>query len=326
MKPKNVLITGAAGFIGSHLTEKCLELGYSVKVLIRYNSKNYWGWLEECEKRNEIEVISADIRDYTSVANAVRGCDTVFHLAALIGIPYSYVSSIAYIETNVIGTHNALHAAMEHNVENVLITSTAETYGTAQYIPVDENHPTICQSPYAASKISADQFAISYHKSFNLPVKIIRLFNTYGPRQSARAIIPTIITQALNGQTELKLGDLSPTRTFTYVKDVVNGFLEIAASDCFIGEIIHVATDNEISGYDILEIVQNKLNKNFNAITDVERIRPTNSEVHRLKCNNRKILENTNWKPQYSFEEGISETIEWLKEHMSYYKPEIYNV
>jgi NAD dependent epimerase/dehydratase len=326
MNIKNVLITGAAGFIGSHLAEKCLELGYSVRVLIRYNSKNNWGWLEECERRKDMEIITADIRDYCCVENAVKGCDTVFHLAALIGIPYSYISSIAYINTNVIGTHNVLQAVMENYVENVIITSTAETYGTAQYIPVDENHPTICQSPYAASKISADQFAISYHRSFGLPVKIVRLFNTYGPRQSARAVIPTIITQVLNKQEEIKVGDLSPTRTYTYVKDVVEGYLEIAAADKYFGEIIHVADNNEISGYDILDVVQQIVNSTVKVITAKERLRPTNSEVKRLKCDNNKVLKNTKWSPRYSFEQGIAETIEWFKDHMSYYKPEIYNV
>jgi NAD dependent epimerase/dehydratase len=326
MNIKNVLITGAAGFIGSHLVEKCLEIGCSVRALIRYNSKNNWGWLEECERCKDVEIITADIRDYCCVENAVKGCDTVFHLAALIGIPYSYISSIAYINTNVIGTHNILQAVMENNIENVIITSTAETYGTAQYIPVDEDHPTICQSPYAASKISADQFAISYHRSFGLPVKIVRLFNTYGPRQSARAIIPTIITQVLNEQEEIKVGDLSPTRTYTYVKDVVDGFIEIAAADKYFGNIIHVADNNEISGHDILKIVQQTVNTKVKVITDKERLRPQKSEVKRLKCDNTKVLKNTKWSPRYSFEQGIAETIEWFKDHMSYYKPEIYNV
>jgi NAD dependent epimerase/dehydratase len=326
MNIRNVLITGAAGYIGSHLTEKCLELGYSVRVLIRYNSKNNWGWLEECDRLKDVEIITADVRDYSCVEKAVKGCDTVFHLAALIGIPYSYISSIAYINTNVIGTHNVLQAVMENNVENAIITSTAETYGTAQYIPVDENHPTICQSPYAASKISADQFAISYHRSFGLPVKIVRLFNTYGPRQSARAIIPTIITQVLNEQEEIKVGDLSPTRTYTYVKDVVDGYAEIAAADKYFGEVMHVADNNEISGYDILEVVQQIVNRRVKVITDKVRLRPMKSEVKRLKCDNTKVLKNTKWSPRYSFKRGIVETIEWFKDHMSYYKPEIYNV
>jgi NAD dependent epimerase/dehydratase len=326
MKIKNVLVTGAAGFIGSHLVEKCLESGYNVKALIRYNSKNNWGWLEECKCVDDIEIITADVRDYHCISQAVRGCDTIFHLAALIGIPYSYISSIAYIQANVIGTHNVLHAVMEHGIENVLVTSTAETYGNAQYTPVDEKHPTICQSPYAASKLSADQFALSYNKSFGLPVKIVKLFNTFGPRQSARAIIPTIITQILNDQRNIELGDMTPTRTYTYVKDVVEGYFEIAASDNFFGEIVHVADSNEISVNDIFQTITRILDKEVKVITDSERIRPKNSEVQRLQCNNRKILEQTGWRPSYSFDEGIAETIEWFQGHMSYYKPEIYNV
>jgi dTDP-glucose 4,6-dehydratase len=220
---KKVLVTGAGGFIGSHLTEKLIEKGYQVKAFIRYNSRNNWGWLEESEYINDIQIITGDIRDFDSVSDAVKGCDTVFHLAALIGIPYSYVSPQAYIRTNIDGTYNILQSARLNKVENILITSTSETYGTAQYAPIDEKHPMVGQSPYSASKIAADQLAISYYRSFNSPVKIVRPFNTFGPRQSARAIIPTVITQILSGKNELTLGNLSPTRDLTFVKDTAEG-------------------------------------------------------------------------------------------------------
>jgi len=229
------LITGAAGFIGSHLTELLVEKGFNIKAFVRYNSKNNWGWLEGSEVKDEIEVVTGDIRDYDSVYNAMQGCTTVFHLAALIGIPYSYVSPKAYIETNITGAYNVLQAARELNLEQVLVTSTSETYGSAQYVPIDEKHPMVGQSPYSASKISADQLAISYYRSFNLPVKIVRPFNTYGPRQSARAIIPTIITQILSGEKELKLGNLTPTRDLTFVKDTSSGFYEIFKSEKLFG-------------------------------------------------------------------------------------------
>jgi len=235
-----ILVTGAAGFIGSHLVEKCVELGYDVKAFIRYNSRNDWGWLEKSEVKKDIEVIIGDIRDYDSVNNALKSCDTVFHLAALIGIPYSYISPLAYIRTNVEGTYNILQSSREFEVQNILITSTSETYGTAQYIPIDESHPIVGQSPYSASKIAADQLAISYARSFKLPVKIIKAFNVYGPRQSARAIIPTIITQILKGQNKIKLGNLSPTRDFTFVKDTVNGFIEVFKSEKLFGEITNI--------------------------------------------------------------------------------------
>ena len=325
-KINKILVTGAAGFIGSHLAEKCVELGYKVKAFIRYNSKNDWGWLEESEYKSDLEIISGDIRDFDSVYNALKGCDTVFHLAALIGIPYSYISPLAYIRTNVEGTYNVLQAARELEVQNIIITSTSETYGTAQYVPIDENHPMRGQSPYSASKIAADQLAISYYKSFNLPIKIVRPFNTYGPRQSSRAIIPTIIIQILNRQKKINLGNLNPTRDLTFIKDIVNGFLEIYKSDKLYGEIINIGMNEEISIGNLAKLIANQMNEKVEICVENKRVRPTQSEVSRLMCDNSKILSNTGWRPNYSLEEGIYETITWLKSNLKLYKPDIYNV
>lgn len=321
-----ILITGAAGFIGSHLTEFLVEKGFNVKVFIRYNSKNNWGWLEDSKIKNEIEIISGDIRDYDSVYNALKGCDVVFHLAALIGIPYSYVSPKAYIETNITGTYNILQSCREHNVQQLLITSTSETYGTAQYVPIDEDHPMVGQSPYSASKIAADQIAISYYRSFKLPLKIVRPFNTYGPRQSARAIIPTVITQLLNGNEQIKLGNLAPTRDLTFVKDTCKGFLEIFKSDKLFGEITNIGMSSEISIGDLVNKIANLVGKEVEIITEEERVRPDKSEVERLYCSNKKLIENTNWKSDYDLDKGLSETIEWLKNNLTSYKHDIYNV
>lgn len=323
---KNILITGAAGFIGSHLVENCIEKGYAVKAFIHYNSKNNWGWLDESQYKNAIEIITGDIRDFDSVIYAMKSCDSVFHLAALIGIPYSYISPLAYIKTNVEGTYNILQSARELELENVIITSTSETYGTAQYVPIDEKHPVVGQSPYSASKIAADHLAISYFRSFDLPVKIVRPFNTYGPRQSARAIIPTVITQILSGKKEIKLGNLSPTRDLTFVKDTTAGFIEISNEDKLIGEITNIGMNTEISVGDLVKLISKLVGKQINIVDEKERIRPDKSEVERLVCNNRKILENTNWRPRYSLEQGLRETIEWFKDNIEYYKPEIYNV
>lgn len=303
-----------------------MELGYKVKAFIRYNSKNDWGWLEESEYKSDLEIISGDIRDFDSVYNALKGCDTVFHLAALIGIPYSYISPLAYIRTNVEGTYNVLQAARELEVQNIIITSTSETYGTAQYVPIDENHPMRGQSPYSASKIAADQLAISYYKSFELPVKIIRPFNTYGPRQSARAIIPTIIIQILNGQKRIKLGNLISTRDFTFVKDIVNGFIEICDSNKLYGEITNIGMNEEISIGNLVKLIADQMNEKIDITIDAERVRPQNSEVERLICDNSKILSNTKWHPKYSLETGIYETIEWLRSNLKLYKSNIYNV
>jgi dTDP-glucose 4,6-dehydratase len=321
-----VLVTGAGGFIGSHLVELLVERGFSVKAFVRYNSKNNWGWLEESPYRKEIEVVSGDVRDYDSVRAALDGCDTVYHLAALIGIPYSYVSPLAYIRVNIEGTYNVLQASRERSVSKVLVTSTSEVYGTAQYVPIDENHPRVGQSPYSASKIGADEIALSFYRSFGLPVRIVRPFNTYGPRQSARAIIPTIITQILNGQNTLHLGNLLPTRDLTFVKDTVRGFLAIAQQEAFNGTVTNIGMNDEISVGDLVGMISRIMDVQVTAQTAEERLRPDRSEVERLRCENKKLCSGSDWKPEYDLEKGLKETIEWLKKHTSYYKPDIYNV
>ena len=323
---KKILITGAAGFIGSHLTETLNQKGYDVKTLVRYNSRNNWGWLENTEVRDKIDVISGDIRDYDSVYNAMKGCSVVFHLAALIGIPYSYISPKAYIETNITGTYNVLQAAKELGVEQVLVTSTSETYGTAQYVPIDEKHPLVGQSPYSASKISADHLAISYYRSFNLPVKIVRPFNTYGPRQSARAVIPTIITQIISGKKNIKLGNTKPTRDLTYVQDTVNGFYEIYKSDKLFGDVTNVGMNEEISVGDLVLKISSILNTQINIESDDIRVRPEKSEVERLRCNNAKLLADTNWEPQHDLDKGLKETIAFIEKNIKLYKTDLYNV
>lgn len=327
---KKVLVTGADGFIGSHLTELLVKEGYNVKAFSFYNSFNSWGWLDTLPKEvlNEIDVFTGDIRDPNGVREAMRGIDEVFHLAALIAIPFSYHSPDSYIDTNIKGTLNVLQAARDLNTSRVLITSTSEVYGTAKYVPIDELHPYQGQSPYSATKIGADRLAESFYRSFNMPISIVRPFNTYGPRQSARAVIPTIITQLLNGSNEIKLGSLSPTRDFNYVKDTAKGFLEISKSDKAIGEEINIATQNEISIGELAKEIINQINPNAKIICDEERLRPENSEVNRLLGSNKKILELTNWKPNYTFEEGIRETIEWfkVKKNLDGYKSDIYNI
>lgn len=323
---KKILITGASGFIGSHLTELCVKNGYHVKTFIRYNSKNNWGWLEKSEVKNEIEVISGDIRDYDSVYKALDGCSAVFHLAALIGIPYSYVSPLAYIKTNLEGTYNILEASKQRELENILVTSTSETYGTAQYTPIDEKHPMVGQSPYSATKIAADQLSISYFRSFNLPIKIVRPFNTYGPRQSARAIIPTVIAQILQGKRKISLGNLEPTRDLTFVTDTCKGFIEIYRSERLFGEITNIGMNEEISIGELVNIIVKLLDVEIEIETENKRVRPKKSEVERLLCNNDKIIKNTNWKPSYNLKKGIVETIEWIKENINLYKSNIYNV
>lgn len=322
---ERIFITGAGGFIGSHLVEEIVKKNKKVIAFVHYNSNGTWGWLEDLKVKNEIEIIKGDIRDFDSVYRAMKNCDTVFHLAALIGIPYSYVSPLAYIKTNVIGTYNILESSRLLNTSNIIITSTSETYGSAQYVPIDENHPLVGQSPYSASKISADQLAISYFRSFNLPVKIARPFNTFGPRQSARAIIPTIISQLLNNKS-LQLGNLSPTRDLTFVKDAVEGFVEIAKKSSLIGEITNIGMNQEISIGDLAIKICNIMNKEFLIENDSQRIRPEKSEVERLRCDNSKILANTNWKPKYSIELGLQETIQWMKVNAHKYKADQYNV
>tara|TARA_B100000795_G_C22778706_1_gene431222 strand:- start:728 stop:1705 length:978 start_codon:yes stop_codon:yes gene_type:complete len=323
---KKILITGSAGFIGSHLVEKCVELGYDVKAFTHYNSKNSWGWLDNSPFKNDIEVVSGDVRDYDSVFNAMKGVDGVMHLAALIGIPYSYVSPLAYIRTNIEGTYNVVQAGRELETENIVVTSTSETYGTAQFVPISEQHPAVGQSPYSATKIAADEIALSYFRSFNTPVKIVRPFNTYGPRQSARAIIPTVISQIASGITDLKLGNLSPTRDLTFVKDTAKGFIDIFESDQLWGEPTNIGMSDEISIGDLVYKIAELMGVEITINTDQERVRPGKSEVERLFCDNNKILTHTNWKPDYTLELGLLETIDWVKKNMDVFKPNVYNV
>lgn len=325
---KKILITGADGFIGSHLTEELIKKGYQVKAFVYYNSFNTWGWLDTLPKNilNQIEVFSGDIRDPNGVKEAMKGCDAVFHLAALIAIPFSYHSPDTYVDTNIKGTLNILQAARDLNISRVLVTSTSEVYGTAQYVPIDELHPFQGQSPYSATKIGADRLAESFYRSFDLPVTIVRPFNTYGPRQSARAVIPTIITQLLAGQTEIKLGSLTPTRDFNYVKDTANGFIAMYESDQTIGQEINIATQQEISIGQLAEELIKQINPKATIICEEQRLRPEKSEVNRLLGANAKIKSLTNWQPQYTFEQGIAETIAFLRENLDKYKPEIYNL
>jgi NAD dependent epimerase/dehydratase len=310
---KKILITGAGGFIGSHLTEYCAEQGFQVKAFVRYNSNNKVGWLEKSNVLNDIEVVIGDIRDFDSVYRAMKGVDTVFHLAALIGIPYSYLSPLAYIKTNVEGTYNILEIARLLEIDNLLVTSTSETYGSSQYAPIDEFHPSVGQSPYAATKISADQLAISYYRSFGLPVKIVRPFNTYGPRQSERAIIPTVISQILSGEKSIKLGSLTPTRDLTFVKDTVSGILEIAKCKQLIGEATNIGMNMEISIEQLVKLIASLLKVNIEIVEDSKRVRPKNSEVHRLLCNNSKLKNCTQWNASYNLNKGLQETIEWFE-------------
>lgn len=325
---KKMLVTGADGFIGSHLTESLLKKGYTVKAFTMYNSFNTWGWLDTLPKEElqEIEIFSGDIRDPNGVREALKGIDEVFHLAALIAIPFSYYSPDSYVDTNIKGTLNVLQAVKELGTERVLITSTSEVYGSAQYVPIDEKHPFQGQSPYSATKIGADRLAESFYRSFNVPISIVRPFNTYGPRQSARAVIPTIITQLLSGMEEIKLGDLTPTRDFNYVKDTVAGFIAIAESDYTIGEEINIASQQEISIGDLANEIIRQINPNAKVVYDKERLRPKKSEVNRLLGSNEKIRRLTNWKPQYTFEQGISETISWMKNNLNRYKTDLYNI
>lgn len=322
-----LLITGAGGFIGSHLTELCVASGYRVKAFVHYSSRNHWGWLEESPVKGEIELVMGDVRDFDSVYDAMTGCNDVLHLAALIGIPYSYVSPLAYVKTNVEGTYNILQSARLHAVDNVVITSTSETYGTAQYVPIDERHPAVGQSPYAASKVGADQLAISYYRSFKLPVTIARPFNTFGPRQSARAFIPTCIGQLLSGTRELRLGNVHPTRDFTFVKDTAQGFLALLKTKGLHGEAVNIGTNTETSMGDLVRLIADLLKLDRVTITaDAQRMRPENSEVERLVCDNRKILQATAWRPEYSLQQGLEETIAWLRAHTETIKSDRYVV
>lgn len=325
---QKVLVTGADGFIGSHLTEELVRSGYRVKAFVYYNSFNTWGWLDTLPKEimQNVEIFQGDIRDPNGVEEAMKGIDAVFHLAALIAIPFSYHSPDTYVDTNIKGTLNVLQAARKLETKRVLITSTSEVYGTAQYVPIDEKHPFQGQSPYSATKIGADRLAESFYRSFQMPITIVRPFNTYGPRQSARAVIPTIITQLLAGKEEIKLGSISPTRDFNFVKDTANGFIKIYESDKTIGEEINIATQKEISVGQLAEELIRQINPNAKIICDEERIRPEKSEVNRLLGSNQKIIRLTGWKPQYSFEQGLQITIEWIKQNMQSYKTDIYNI
>lgn len=327
---KKVLVTGADGFIGSHLVEKLLDSGYSVRAFVYYNSFNSWGWLDTLpkDKLGEIEIVSGDIRDKNGVREAMKDVDEVYNLAALIAIPFSYQSPDSYVDTNIKGTLNVLQAAKELNTKRIMITSTSEVYGSAKFVPITEEHPYQGQSPYSATKIGADKLAEAFYRSFSLPITIVRPFNTYGPRQSARAIIPTIITQLLSGREEIKLGALTPTRDFNYVKDTVNGFVEISKSTKTIGEEINIATEKEISIKDLAEELIRQINPKAKIMCDEERIRPKKSEVNRLLGSNEKIKRLTNWAPKFTFEEGIKETIDWfkIKENLQKYKVDIYNI
>ena len=325
---KKVLVTGADGFIGSHLTESLLAKGYEVKAFAYYNSFNTWGWLDTLpkEKLDQIEVFTGDIRDPNGVRTALKGTDAVFHLAALIAIPFSYHSPDSYVDTNIKGTLNVLQAARDLDLQRVLVTSTSEVYGTAQYVPIDEHHPFQGQSPYSATKIGADRLAESFYRSFGLPVSIVRPFNTYGPRQSARAVIPTIITQLLAGKEEIKLGSLTPTRDFNYVKDTAAGFIAVAESDRTVGQEINIATGQEISVGELAETIIGQINPKARIICDEQRLRPEKSEVNRLLGSNAKLKELTDWEQRYTFEEGIAETTQWMRGNLGRYKTDIYNV
>lgn len=328
LKNKKVLVTGADGFIGSHLTERLVELGADVTALVQYNSFNNWGWIDSFDKRikNEINVYTGDIREYDSISKAIKGKEVVFHLAALIAIPYSYQSPMAYVRTNVEGTSNVLEACKENNIQRMVHTSTSEVYGTAIYAPIDENHPLQGQSPYSASKIGADKMAESYYRSFGLPVATLRPFNTYGPRQSARAVIPTIISQVLSGCETLKLGSITPTRDFNYVKDTVEGFVLLAETDEAIGQVVSVGTGREISIGDLAKTIIKLSGRNIEIECEEQRLRPEKSEVNKLICDNTKALKLINWKPNHSLEQGLNETMKWIGQNLHTYKPEIYNV
>ncbi|GHE80965.1 NAD-dependent 4,6-dehydratase LegB [Thalassotalea profundi] len=323
-----VLVTGADGFIGSHLVELLLSQGFKVRALAQYNSFNHWGWLEDVKACDKLEIITGDIRDPHFCRHITQGVDIVFHLAALIAIPYSYVAPESYVSTNVIGTLNICQASLDNKVTRVIHTSTSEVYGTAQYVPIDEKHPLQAQSPYSASKIGADAMAMSYFNAFDLPLTIARPFNTYGPRQSARAVIPTIITQIANGQKQIQLGDVSPTRDFNYVSDTCRGFLALALSDKAIGKTINIGSNFEISVGDTLHLIKELMQSDVEFVVDKQRIRPDKSEVFRLWCDNTSIHELTGFTPEVDIRSGLTKTIEWFVQNpnLAKYKHGIYNV
>jgi NAD dependent epimerase/dehydratase len=328
IKNKNVIVTGAGGFIGSHLTEELVCRGANVKAFVHYNSRNDWGLLELLEKNvlDEVEVVRGDITDSFFVKTATKDADIIFHLAALIGIPYSYIAPESYVNVNIKGTLNVLHAGLDNEVDKIVHTSTSETYGTADYVPIDEAHPMKGQSPYSASKIGADKMAESYYRSFDLPVAIIRPFNTFGPRQSARAIIPTIISQALT-KDEVHVGSLSPIRDLTFVKDVVNGFIEIGTSEKSAGEVINIGTGSSVTIGELLQRILRILGKeDICVVEDMDRVRPDKSEVMELICDNSKAKRLLDWSPQYTLDEGLAETIKWMREYTNLYKTDKYVV
>ena len=320
---KKIFISGATGFIGSHLAELCVQKGYSVIAFDRYNSNNDHGWLENSKFKKDMKIVLGDIRDYDSVFKSMRGCDTVFHLAALIGIPYSYNSPLAYLKTNVEGTYNVLESGKNQSIDQLVITSTSEVYGSAQFTPINEKHPLVGQSPYSASKIAADQLALSYYKSFKTPVKILRPFNTYGPRQSLRAVIPTIISQCLK-ENNINLGNINPSRDFLYVEDTCKGFLEIAKSKKLFGEVSNIGSGKEITIKNLTKLIMKISDIKKRVINEKKRTRPKNSEVNRLICDNQKIIKCSKWKPKVRLEEGIKRTLDWLKNSPSLKKSDQY--
>jgi Nucleoside-diphosphate-sugar epimerases len=325
---KKAVVTGADGFIGSHLTEQLVKSGHDVRAFVYYNSFNSWGWLDTLpdDIKDNIDIFSGDVRDPNGVREAFKDTDIVYHLAALIAIPFSYHSPDSYVDTNIKGTLNVLQAVNSLDISRVLVTSTSEVYGTAQYVPIDENHPYQGQSPYSATKIGSDRLAESFYRSFNTPVTIVRPFNTYGPRQSARAVIPTIITQLLAGEAEIKLGALTPTRDFNYVKDTAAGFIALAECDKAIGQEINIATGIEISIGQLAQELIDQINPEARIVCDEQRLRPENSEVNRLLGCNEKIKSLTSWQPEYDLKHGLAETIAWIKDNLSGYKPGIYNL
>jgi NAD dependent epimerase/dehydratase len=331
---KKVLVTGADGFIGSHLVERLVQLGYSPRAMVQYNSFNSWGWLDHTSRqvKDSIEIFAGDVRDPHGVRKAMEGCDWVLHLAALIAIPYSYHSPDTYVDTNIKGTLNILQAARELGIEKVVHTSTSEVYGTARFVPIHEEHPLQGQSPYSATKIAADQMAIAYYNSFNLPVAIIRPFNTYGPRQSARAVIPTVITQIANGRRQIKLGAVHPTRDFNFVLDTVEGFIAMAKSEKSIGQVINIGSNYEVTIGDTVKLIAEVMGAEIEIITDQQRLRPEKSEVERLWASNDKARELLGWQPQYAgiegLRRGLAETVEWFRDpkNLAGYKADIYNL
>jgi NAD dependent epimerase/dehydratase len=327
-KKNKILVTGADGFIGSHLVELLMKEDYEVRALAQYNSYNHWGWLEDVEKLSCLEVITGDIRDLNFCQELTKDIDYVFHLAALIAIPFSYVSPSSYLETNIKGTMNMCQAAKLNNIKRFIHTSTSEVYGTAQYIPIDEKHPLQAQSPYSASKIGADAMAMSFYNSFDLPLTIMRPFNTFGPRQSARAVIPNIISQIASGSKEIKIGDLRPSRDFTFVEDTASAFIALAKNKDIIGEVVNVGSGFDISIHDLLHLIMKLMNKEVEVTEEKRRIRPEKSEVNQLHCDASKIKEYTNYEPEHTLEEGLVKTIEWFldSENLEKYKPNEYNI